>query len=76
MSNGEQQIERMSDQPPCGGAHPDKIQQESQRHEGHGNECHQRDRDQVGCRAIDPRPVEVEQDYRHERKLDHEAGQE
>ena len=56
-------------QPPERRAQPDRIEQQRQRLQRHDDEGRQRDRDDIGDRAVEPGLVEMVQRDRHQREL-------
>ena len=75
MRERQQQLERLARQPPERSPCPHAIGQQGQRNQRHRSQRCQRDRHHIGQRAIDPRPVKVEQPNRHQRQFDHHPGQ-
>ena len=52
-----------------------QIKQQSQANQRHRNECYQRDRHHVCQRSVSRRSMEMEHHDRHQRQLDHDAGE-
>ena len=76
MRQPDQPGQRLLAQPPDRRAQPDTIEQQRQRFQRHDQKCRQRDRDDIGQRAVKPCLVEMIERDRHQRDFHHQSGDE
>jgi hypothetical protein len=74
MREPDEQAQRVIGHPPEGRPRPHRVEQQRQSLRRHDDEGRQRDRDDIGERAIKPRLVKMEQRDRRQGDLDYDAG--